>query len=291
VLGGSFVFGVGATHDRHTLVSKLNLLTEYSFLNLGIRAGNSIQELIASVPFLEDAQCVIVCSGINNVAANLQSTGMNEVFGPLYAEEVFNALREYSAYELAGRVRHPLRSVRFRALVTELIRRILARCSPFRRNESANVGSAVHLPDLGSGELREALVRALELQRRDITVIKKSLPGSCRLIFAAQPFAGGAAKECTWEERRLFDITDRLQNVSWQVLKSHLTELWPAYVVELQKICASIRIPFTNLNAIKLSGWCYVDRAHMVDNGYMQVAQWIGAELEQERASPRDVEP
>ncbi len=52
LLGGSFAFGDGSTSDDNTLASFLNKNSNFIFMNLGIRAGNSLQELISSIPYL-----------------------------------------------------------------------------------------------------------------------------------------------------------------------------------------------------------------------------------------------
>ncbi|TAJ24522.1 MAG: hypothetical protein EPO64_09400, partial [Nitrospirae bacterium] len=117
LIGGSFVFGVGAAGDRHTVASVLNARTSHTFLNLGIRAANSTQELIASVPFLDSAELVIVCSGINNLVVGLQSRGRNELYGPLFTEGAIEALATHSVHELAALVQARLGSIGIRSLL------------------------------------------------------------------------------------------------------------------------------------------------------------------------------
>ena len=46
LVGGSSVFGIGATSDSTTIPSLLNAGTRYNWLNLGGRAFNSTQEVI-----------------------------------------------------------------------------------------------------------------------------------------------------------------------------------------------------------------------------------------------------
>src|ERR1051326_5228620 len=92
VLGGSFTFGVGATGDGATLPSRLAHLVGVPQLNLGICAGNSTQELISAIPFLELAGTVCVCGGANTILAALQSAGLNETYGPLFFEVALGRL-------------------------------------------------------------------------------------------------------------------------------------------------------------------------------------------------------
>jgi len=274
VLGSSYVFGVGATQDRHTLVSQLNGITGKSFLNLGIRSANSTQELTASIPFIEKSKYVIICSGINNLTANLQSIGRNDLFGPLFGEEYFETFAQYDISELEHLIESSLAKVNLRVLVKEGWAR-LRRKLPWPRSR----------PDFRQGEvysedqLNQALERALEKQVRDLRIIARSRPSGAKLLFVAQPFAECARSQPTVEEQKLFEITDKLQSSNWQILKSYIGNLWPPMVAGLKKVCDFEKIAFLDLNQVDLNGWCFVDRVHMNDNGYLQVAQRIAAEI------------
>ena len=70
VIGGSLVFGFGATKDSKTISSNLSTITGEIFLNYGGTAFNSMQELIL---FLNNAEKIfkikriIIISGINDL--------------------------------------------------------------------------------------------------------------------------------------------------------------------------------------------------------------------------------
>jgi len=52
LIGGSSVFGVGASNDDKTITSCLSNLTGEKWLNLGIRAANSFQEYTSLLKIL-----------------------------------------------------------------------------------------------------------------------------------------------------------------------------------------------------------------------------------------------
>lgn len=276
VLGGSFVFGVGATHDGATIPSILNSLTDCSWLNLGVRAANSIQELIAAIPFIRDSHLIVVCSGLNTLAAGLQTTGKNDLFRPLFAEELVEELARHPLTDLAAVVTANLGKMSGRILLTDLVgrakRRVFAgrKAVPLRRHEMSEVN-------------REApgglVAAALQRQERDLRMIVHALSPQTKLIFAIQPFAGTAYKVPSAEEERLFNIGDDLQGSEWAILKGRMTELWPGYVFELRQICSRTGVTCIDLNEQHYDGWIYVDRVHMTDTGYLQVAKTITAEL------------
>ena len=275
VLGGSFAFGVGASSDRHTLASGLNALTPYSFLNLGIRAANSTQELIASIPFLDSAERIIVCSGINNLVVTLQSTGKNELYGPVFAEEAFEALSPYSLHELTALVRARLDAIGLRMLLGEVGSRILNKLLRAKRSRHIQKDEATPGALLSDTNLMDVAGKALKRQRRDLSIIAKTIAPHGKLIFVAQPFADVSRGKPCLEEQRLFDLTDGLQGAHWHILKSHLSELWPSYVAELGALCKKEGIEFVNLNTHDFRGWTYVDRVHMTDEGYRQASRRI----------------
>ncbi len=275
VIGNSFAFGVGATADQHTLASVLNSLTPYSFLNLGIRAANSTQELIASIPFLDSVELVVVCSGINNLVVGLQSLGKNALFGPLFAESDFEELAACSISDLAAIARSRLDRVGWHLLLREVSSRMLKKLLRTRkRSAHAESGTAGQAP-ISDRDLKSVPEEALKRQRRDLSIMAKALSPHARLIFAAQPFADVSCKHLSPEEGRLFELLDGMQGVHWQILKTSLGKFWPSYVTELRAMCSNDGIAFLDLNAVEFVGWSYVDRAHMTDDGYMQTARRI----------------
>src|SRR4051812_27182102 len=91
-LGGSFMFGVGATHDRHSVVSRLAEERGRPYLNRAVRAGNSMQELLAALPVLGGAEDVVACTGVNNLALAFWSSRTYDGIGPFFYDEWMAAL-------------------------------------------------------------------------------------------------------------------------------------------------------------------------------------------------------
>ena len=78
-MGGSTVFGVGATDDKFTISSQLNLRSDIAWFNLGGRSFNSTQEWIQSLlhfELLQSVDHVIICSGINALYLMFYSTNV-----------------------------------------------------------------------------------------------------------------------------------------------------------------------------------------------------------------------
>jgi hypothetical protein len=274
VLGGSFVFGVGATCDERTVVSGLNMRSEHCFVNLGIRAGNSTQELIAAIPFLEQAECAVIASGMNTLVAGLQSAGENELFGPLFDEEAMARIGDVGIQDLTKLLEDRTSETAVRLLLRVLRQRLKGRVTP-------NGGRAPASSRFGARpvDFPRAAERALERHRRDLRIVARALPRGARCVFAAQPFAESSGKALTVEENRLFEAADGLQDARWARLREFLRNEYPSYVNRLGKMCRHENVTFIDLNDAPLTGWSYVDRIHLTDRGYEQIAVRLAGDL------------
>ena len=126
LLGGSFVFGVGASSDAGTLASALSMRTGVPYVNLGVRAAGSMQELVTALPFAERRTVFVVCSGVNNMIRSGKS-GFDPLFGALVCDPYFETLSTLPVRDISRRLKDPLLFVQTRALTEELRRRLRTR--------------------------------------------------------------------------------------------------------------------------------------------------------------------
>lgn len=256
VLGGSFVFGMGATHDGATIPSVLATRSSSAQLNLGICAGNSLQELVSAIPYLDRADSVVVCSGINNLMAGLRSLGHNERFGPLFYEGAIRRLFNSEQAKLTPALPEAVETHRVRP--------------------AASVGAARRTrPELTPQQLTARMEAALARQLRDLSVLA-AMRDRFRLLFCVQPFADPELRDLTEDERAVFAMHDDRRDTgrardAWDFVRS----VWPSYARRLADGCAELRVPVLRLDADRFQGWSFIDRVHMTDHGYRQVADAI----------------
>ena len=272
VIGGSTVFGIGASKDTTTISSQLGDLTNTAFLNLGIRAGNSTQELIATLPFIGESRNIVICSGINNLLVNLQSIGINDLYGPLFAEEVLHDLSTYSIHEIRESLKSTLKNINTRTILNELSSRVISLLTGRGRIINKRRDSSYR-------PIEDAFNQALSIQCRYLNFMAKAMPNKDRLIFISQPFGEVESKNRTIEEQQLFEISDSMQGSQWELMKSQLVDMWPRYVADLRKFCQAEGIEFYCLDDLQFNGWTFVDRVHLTDNGYGQIARFISSKL------------
>jgi hypothetical protein len=254
VLGSSVAFGLGASSDSSTVASRLAFLTQRRWLNLAVLAGNSLQELIAAVPFLQTASTVVIFSGLSNYLSMLRSRTPNNVFGPIFYEGTFAKLTQIPLFDLAdlasGEVRADAEGGR------------LARQIPPK-------------PDL-----TDALARveaAARMQLRDLAFLARTANDRTQILFCLQPLATPRTRAILPEEQEHYDFQEPLHGVPWDVLENHLD----LYADRLGQGCADLGVNYLKVSADQFVGRSFVSNGVLTDEGNQQAAQLIYQALEE----------
>ncbi|WET83065.1 hypothetical protein P3102_18550 [Amycolatopsis sp. QT-25] len=256
VLGGSFVFGVGAESDQDTVTAHLAHLTGRSWRNLGIRAGTSTHELVAALPFLEGDGQVVVCSGANNLIAGLQTNRPHDVYGPLFFEETLLKVGTRSMHDVAALIEGEARPGR-----------------------NGAVRSVPEPEGPGGLTFDQRRTLALERQLRDLRSLVRLAGDPGQIVFCAQPFVDKSARSHVPEEQPLLGLHDRQLGQSWERIREYALAAWPRYTEELGNRCGELGVRFVDMPANRFRGWTFVDRLHCRGEGYRQAAELIVAAL------------
>ena len=287
LLGGSFAFGVGASDDSNTVAAALWRRTGVPYVNLGIRAATSAQELVSALPFVERTTTFVVCSGLNNFATAPGAPGLDPLFGPMHHQMQLGVLATTPIERLARLVSEPLRQVGDRRLREELKRRRRrgSRLAPVHRLEKRvrgrfskpetktgrKAGKAPAAPEPAQ-DVAATIAAAAARQVRDLRHLRRLVPDEAVVVFALQPVVLHTGKQLSPEEQELFDILDLLQPGRWPKLKQLLEAHWPAYASAIEEGCRGLGVPFVDLSRGDYEGWCFVDRVHMTDHGHDNAA-------------------
>jgi hypothetical protein len=251
VLGGSWTFGVGATCDGATVPSRLAGLSGSPQLNLGICTANTLQSLIAAIPFLEAAETIVTCNNATAVLTSLNSLGLNEIFGPIRYESMLAGLGAASIGHIAERA--------IGGAVDGAARLELPRQAA---------------PPAAGADLDARLDASLQRQVRDLRVLSRARRPGSRLLFCHQPFCDPSLRRLTPEERELFDRLAARRAPGTGLRKFVLTR-WEACGRRIAAECALLGIDFLDLPADRFTGWSFLDEWHMTDHGYRQAAELI----------------
>ncbi|MEW1910820.1 hypothetical protein AB0442_20600 [Kitasatospora sp. NPDC085895] len=268
LLGGSFSFGVGASGDGTTIAAHLARSRSEPWLNLGIRAGNSGQELSSVLPFAAQAPVVVLCSGVNNLVAELQSTGPDQVYGPLFFEEAVAAVGSVPVHDLVEQLNGERPGG---GAALDRLRSAFGRGAQARRPSPA--APAPHGPTLA--DRRD---RALARQVRDLSLLVR-MTGPEKVLFCLQPFAEARSRTAVPQEQQLLGVHDRRQGPRWERVRDFALASWPWFAASMEAACLGLGVRFLDLEAASFEGWSFVDRVHLTDDGYEQAARRITEEL------------
>jgi hypothetical protein len=284
VLGGSYVFGVGAGDDSGTLPAALWRRTGTPYVNLGVRRATSTQELISVLPFVERPTTFVVCSGLNNFAT-ARLVPLDPLFGPSYLDRPLRKLAALPVEELERLVKIAgsggrLASIGDAELRREMVRRLAKR---LRRRRKPAAAKTERRPGRGKEEPHpDAVVEtAATVQLRDLRALRRLVPDAARVVFALQPIAPRTGKELTPEEESLFESLDVMQSrtTRWRVLQELFETHWDGFAARLEQGCATLGVPYVDLSRAPYTGWCFIDRIHMTDGGYDAAAAFLAERL------------
>jgi hypothetical protein len=264
LVGGSSVFGIGATSDATTLPSLLNATTKYNWLNFGGRAFNSTQEAILA--HLSNTKKIdgpiVVMSGANNLTRSLMSGSFSKMFGAFFHQGLFESQMRSAA-------------VGNRALARQLIIGLRARFGVGEKQRSQPVSNT-------SQSKVESYTAMLTVFERDCAYFQMlAKHNSTSASFVLQPFAPWIQKTLTEQEKELFELLDQEAEGFSRVL-SELAERKQQYTQDLQAICARTGLKFADLNTaseLQKPDWLFVDRVHLTDAGYSVVAKLLVRDL------------
>lgn len=256
LLGGSFSFGVGASSDRATVASQLSRLLDMPFLNAGVRAANSTQELIAGLPFLEKAHTIVLATGVNNLVAHLQSARVGHVYGPSFYEEGLADLGTWRLTDLIDRAR------------TAASWRPRRRSAPRydRRGGPVRTGTDT------------AVNEAIRLQIRDLRNLLR-MASHAHFVVVIQPFVDQRTRSTSEIERQLLEASDVRQGERWLTIKDRALNTWPTYVERLMYAATDAGAQVVDLSDHEFDGFSFIDRVHMTDHGYEQTAERIAGSI------------
>ena len=251
IIGGSTVFGVGATNDCFTIPSYLNKMTSTYWYNFGARAYNSTQELLLFLLHApETVKNVVLFSGINNVILAYISKSTSPIYNSLFYQSQYEAKFEN------------LNPLGIKETSSNLLRAIK---SKLISKKIHTAGKALN-KDLNHQKYNDMI----NCFKRDIQILKSFCNGNnTNLFFAMQPLATWINKNLSQEERELFKILDN--DGGWPVLADNLNTVKNKYFTDIENICSDLKVNYYNLNQDKSfveKHWLFVDRVHLTDLGY-----------------------
>ena len=264
LVGGSSVFGIGATSDSTTIPSLLNASTKYNWRNLGGRAFNSTQETI--LLHLSNTKKIygpiVVMSGANNLTRSLMAGSFSPMYGAFFHQGLFEQQMKSAA-------------VGNRELARQLIAGLREK---FGLGKKPNTQMTSHTPST-KAESYKAMLTVFERDCEYLNMLAKH--NSTTASFVLQPFAPWINKSLTSQEIKLFELLDQ-EAESFSRILVELAEHKAQYARDVEMICTNVGLKFLDLNMaseLQQPEWLFVDRVHLTDAGYSVVAKLLVREL------------
>ena len=262
LIGGSTVFGIGATSDGATITSRLNELTEHNWLNFGGRAFNSTQEaMLVHLANIEKVDGpIVVMSGINNLTRLLLPGDFSPMYGAFFQQSLFEKQMAVAA-------------VGNRELSRMLFAGVRAKYGLAKKTTATAQSKS------SKADSYAAMLSVFERDCEYLQMVAKN--SGTTSSFVLQPFAPWLNKTLTTQEKQLFALLDQEAESFSQVL-NELAEYRDQYSKDIHAICSKVGMKYLNLNdALELQkqDWMFVDRAHLTDSGYDAVARLLVRDL------------
>ncbi len=256
-LGNSFTVGWCCSGDAATVPSLLSHITPYSFLNLGLTGASSLQETIAAIPFLDQAELVLVISGVGNLMHYYEYGGEYDRYGAFYPQQLFLG---------AGQTR------------IDHLSALLGRGAD-EAADPAGAALARHLaahakrpPCWNPSQLRERFDLAVRHHYRDLRLLVRALNPGARILYAMQPTATLAKPELEPDERAMLAATRQFP--MWKdVFEPFVLGRLADYAAAIRGNCEALGVPYIDLNDIDYPGLCFFDYGHTTDTANGHVAR------------------
>ncbi len=260
LVGGSTVFGVGATDDSTTISSYLSKKTGEVWLNLGIRGGVSLTEYIHLIRFIYKAKkvkSIVFFSGINDIYINQLKDIRSEI------DNLFND-NIVSAYSCKRLMLTSIFSKLYNVSINELINKPLNEIIFYPKYKSQYI-----LPvELNEKEKFEITIENFSRNFFLYAGLQKQL--SCKVVYILQPFTDWTNKTFTYEEKVVFQELQEIQKKSkWATHREKLSlNLYNNIVDSLKKLAYENKIDFIDSHSYFTSNKSlFVDAVHLNDNG------------------------
>ena len=277
IIGGSTAFGVGTSQDKHTLSSLLSKKNNYCFHNLGGRAYNGFQELILYQSLIEKVdkiKKIIIFSGLNDLYL-LNHVNFQNNIGPIFFNKRFFEALKYSEIGIIRKFLHLylspffLKDIDWSNITKKDLYKYLTN-KKFRSDYKLRIQNFEKKISLDGVILRNLKLWNIITKNQNIYI-----------YYFLQPYFFWC-KEASKEEEKLMNYYKK-HEVYWNA-HDIINDSYIKYKKKIENYCNNFSIKFFDCNEyflenINKNEWLFIDRAHLNDNGYSIIANYIKSKV------------
>lgn len=269
LIGGSTAFGVGVTHDDYTIASYLSKKSKERWINLGLRAGNSLQEninLLKIISKYPNIGKIAVLSGINDMYMNIAYNGSNNKLN----DSIFNNSKIQNHLNTI-RISNFSFKRRFASLIISLLINV-------KRSDIIHLGSISEMfkyrgrTDLNINSQKTSYVDQLRMTYERNFILYSGLQKALdktQIYFFLQPYAGWVKKEINPKEKEIFDFLDLESNSFYEINKKIISG-YNETLLLLKELSLKYGCNFYDMNVEYFGdkeSFIFADRIHLTDKG------------------------
>ena len=275
IVGGSAIFGTGASKDKYTIPNILSSKSNIHYFNLGCSAFNGFQEIINFQIFqekMEGIKKIIIYSGLNDIFLTYFNKIHDEEYDPHYFSKIY--LKNIQSNRLSIKKRIMLfffsdfvdknfdwKNSSYKKIIYEI----------FKKGDKNNI--VINKNDV----LRKILNKNLKIWAN----YQKSL--NIEVIYVLQPFSNWCSKENSEEENQLFSITENSKIKIYEIFKELDYNSYLEYKKILEDLTKKYNLKFLDANShidAKFNKeWLFVDRGHLNDRGNEIISEFINTKI------------
>lgn len=269
LIGGSTVFGVGASSNLTTIPSYLAKKTGQVWLNFGLRGGVSLQEYIHLIRFIHKSKKInniVFLSGNNDLYINLVSelnSHFDRRFGETESLEFSYSCKRKFFIALISKITGIERRHLLDKSLKNLMRMLVSK--PVIKDEILTFTEK--LDQLFDNYDRNFLL---------YSALQKQL--NCEISFVLQPFFTWTGKTASETEGMVFAELEEIQKGStWNFYKDKMdVKLYERYKGKLNELSNRYNLGFYDTNIeFNSEQTLFVDAVHLTDLGNQRVSEVI----------------
>ena len=271
VVGGSFVFGEGATKDQFTISSQLSKKTKFNFFNLGSRGHSGYQEImsfLSHIDKLKNIKKIIIISGLNDlVLSNFIKTNDEQV-SPIFGHDLFRSRMSEPTGWKAKIIKKTF------GLFIENVDWSRINYLNYKDEflKIINIKKKSNLKKNYNNYLNVTIEKNLKIW----SIISRGL--NIPIYFILQPNSIWQEKILSKTEKEIFSFAEKEKN--FKKLYEHINEdKYKILKKKIESLSNQLKINFCDLNLIlkdkKIKDTIWVDKIHKNDLGYEIVSNEI----------------
>lgn len=273
IIGGSTVFGVGASNDQNTISSYLSKKTNERWINIGLRAGNSFQEylnLIKILGKLKNIGEIVFLSGLNDIYMNLAFDKSNFLDDLIFNQtDIENFMNKFRLSQ------HSRKKIILASFIS-----VFKKVKTLDIIHLKTVKDMINFKKVKTSLKKESEDELFSIFERNFllySALEKTLKNTS-IYFFLQPYFYWVDKKSNLKEDEIIEYLNNKSETSSYIYKKINSSLHNKVSKKLNDFSQKYKLNFFDLNNENFGSkedFIFADRVHLTDLGNKITAEMI----------------